>query len=126
MKNKYDLPVLRGEENDYGQYDYMINELPHPIAEWCCRWHTSRCDSCGKYRHLYFYQESWFYTLDGGDSIDHSECWICMFKDAIRMRRFKFKKKLKQVAYTMKYAFRSQRGQKIKMYKLMNGIMKEV
>ncbi len=47
-------------------------------------------------------------------------------KDAITMLLFKFKKKLKQVAYTMKYAFRAQRGQKIKTYKLINGLMKEV
>ena len=27
-------PVLQGPENDYGQYDYMIEEIPKDYARW--------------------------------------------------------------------------------------------
>ena len=29
MKNWWKNPVLHGEDNDYGQHDYLIEELPH-------------------------------------------------------------------------------------------------
>lgn len=32
MKNWWKNPVLQGEDNDYGQYDYLIEELPHDEA----------------------------------------------------------------------------------------------
>ena len=27
-------PVLQGPENDYGDYDYLIEELPHNSHKW--------------------------------------------------------------------------------------------
>ena len=33
MNNWWKSPVLQGEENDYGAYDYMIEEIPNNTRE---------------------------------------------------------------------------------------------
>ena len=32
MNDWWKAPVLQGDENDYGDYDYLIEELPHKKA----------------------------------------------------------------------------------------------
>lgn len=93
MKNWWKNPVLQGEDNDYGQYDYLIEELPHDEARW--EWLYRKCDSCGKYHRLNFYSNHYFYTYDGWDSFDYTDCWECRFKDKVWSIKNKIKKGIK-------------------------------
>lgn len=93
MKNWWKNPVLQGEDNDYGQYDYLIEELPHDEARW--EWLYRKCDSCGKYHRLNFYSNHYFYTYDGLDSFDYTDCWECRFKDKVWSIKNKIKKEIK-------------------------------
>jgi hypothetical protein len=93
MKNWWKNPVLQGEDNDYGQYDYLIEELPHDEARW--EWLYKKCDSCGKYHRLNFYSNHYFYTYDGWDSLDYTDCWECRFKDKVWSIKNKIKKEIK-------------------------------
>ena len=93
MKNWWKNPVLQGEDNDYGQYDYLIEELPHDEARW--EWLYKKCDSCGKYHRLNFYSNHYFYTYDGWDSFDYTDCWECRFKDKVWSIKNKIKKEIK-------------------------------
>lgn len=93
MKNWWKNPVLQGEDNDYGQYDYLIEELPHDEARW--EWLYIKCDSCGKYHRLNFYSNHYFYTYDGWDSFDYTDCWECRFKDKVWSIKNKIKKEIK-------------------------------
>lgn len=93
MKNWWKNPVLQGEDNDYGQYDYLIEELPHDEARW--EWLYRKCDSCGKYHRLNFYSNHYFYTYDGWDSFDYMDCWECRFKDKVWSIKNKIKKEIK-------------------------------
>ena len=93
MKNWWKNPVLQGEDNDYGQYDYLIEELPHDEANW--EWHYRKCDTCGKYHRLNFYSNHYFYTYDGWDSFDYADCWKCRFNDKVWSIKNKIKKEIK-------------------------------
>ena len=93
MNNWWKNPVLQGEDNDYGQYDYLIEELPHDEAKW--EWLYRKCDSCGKYHRLNFYSNHYFYTYDGWDSLDYMDCWECRFKDKVWSIKNKIKKEIK-------------------------------
>ena len=95
MKNWWKNPVLQGEDNDYGQYDYLIEELPHDEVRW--EWYYRKCDTCGKYHRLNFYSNYYFYTYDGWDSFDYADC------ADLRIRfgelRIKLKRKLKLISW---------------------------
>ena len=93
MKNWWKNPVLQGEDNDYGQYDYLIEELPHDEANW--EWYYRKCDTCGKYHRLNFYSNHYFYTYDGWDSFDYADCWKCRFNDKVWSIKNKIKKEIK-------------------------------
>ena len=92
MKNWWKNPVLQGEDNDYGQYDYLIEELPHDEARW--EWLYRKCDSCGKYHRLNFYSNHYFYTYDGWDSLDYTDCWKCRFEGKVWSIKNKIKKEI--------------------------------
>lgn len=92
MKNWWKNPVLQGEDNDYGQYDYFIEELPHDEARW--EWFYRKCDSCGKYHRLNFYSNHYFYTYDGWDSFDYTDCWKCRFENEVLSIKNKIKKEI--------------------------------
>lgn len=93
MNNWWKNHVLQGDDNDYGQYDYLIEELPHDEAKW--EWLYKKCDSCGKYHRLNFYSNHYFYTYDGWDSLDYMDCWECRFKDKAWSIKNKIKKEIK-------------------------------
>ena len=101
MNNWWKNPVLQGDDNDYGQYDYLIEELPHDEAKW--EWLYRKCDSCGKYHRLNFYSNHYFYTYDGWDSLDYMDCWECRFKDKVWSIKNKIKKEIKahQLAFSL-------------------------
>ena len=94
MNSWWKNPVLQGPENDYGDYDYLINELPESYVKWNLSKYTSKCDSCGKYRHLMLRSASYFHTLDGYDSMDYDECWVCRLKSNIHNVKWKIKHKV--------------------------------
>lgn len=80
--------------DDEGTYDYLVEELPNDTSKW--QWYYQKCDSCGKYHRLNFYNVHYFYCWDGWDSIDYTECWKCRLKSEICSIKSKFKKKIKQ------------------------------
>ena len=76
-------PILQGPENDYGDYDYLIEEIPRSSAKWelsKCKW---KCDDCHKERHLLFTMTDYFHTLDGYDCNSYNTCWKCLVKEKI-------------------------------------------
>lgn len=93
--NWWKAPILQGPENDYGDYDYLIEELPDDYAKWEYDKYTCHCDSCGKERHLVFYSVHHFHTLDGWDSFDYTTCWKCALKDKICMIKCKIGRNIK-------------------------------
>ena len=105
MNDWWKVPVLQGPENDYGEYDYLINELPKNKNEWRCYGkYKFRCDCCGKDHHILHVEESFFYTLDGYDSIAQHECVFCALKSYFRSLRYRIKRKIKNLKKHIKYA----------------------
>ena len=45
MSDWWKAPVLQGPENDYGEYDYLINQLPRNRNEWKRHSYKCKCDS---------------------------------------------------------------------------------
>jgi hypothetical protein len=97
MNEWWKNPVLQGPENDYGDYDYLIEELPQDYIKWEFSRYKSRCDSCGKKRHLLLRSAHYFYTLDGYDYMNYDECWVCRLKSKVWSIKHRFKKKIKIV-----------------------------
>ena len=97
MNNWWKSPVLQGPENDYGDYDYLIEEIPQDYAKWVLSRYKWRCDDCGKERHLIFRSVHWFRTWDGGDSMEYTECWKCRLKTKIYSIKWRFQKQIKIV-----------------------------
>lgn len=93
--NWWKSPVLQGPENDYGDYDYLIEEIPHDYVKWSFDRYASRCDSCGKERHLLLKSAHYFYTYDGYDYMSYDECWMCRLKGKIGSIKHKIKRKIK-------------------------------
>lgn len=84
MDNNYwKAPILQGPENEYGDYDYLIEEIPEDEAKWKLSKYAWKCDECGKESHLLFSATSYFYTLDGYDYMSYNTCWKCYLKDQI-------------------------------------------
>jgi len=93
MNDWWKSPVLAGPENDYGDYDYLIEELPQDVAKW--EWYDRKCDSCGKYHRLNFYSVHHFHTYDGWDSLDYTDCWVCRAKSKVWSIKNRIKKEFK-------------------------------
>lgn len=91
MNNWWKSPVLQGEENDYGQFDYLIEEIPQNSREWGT-W-GYKCSECGKWHKLNVVYTEYFYTLDGYDSLSTEVCWLCEMKSIIGKPFRKMKKK---------------------------------
>lgn len=103
MNDWWKAPVLQGEDNDYGQYDYLIEEIPQDYARWefdhKYKW---KCDDCGKDRRLRFCTAHYFYTLDGYDYMSWDTCWKCRLKDELRAIKYKVKCSIKSIIKTWK------------------------
>lgn len=91
----YKAPVLAGEENDYGDYDYLIEDIPDNTHEWVH--YECRCDECGKYRRHAIRDVAYFHTMDGYDYMDYTVCWRCVAKQKIYAAMKKFRKSVKKV-----------------------------
>lgn len=121
MTNWWKNPVLQGPENDYGDYDYLIEELPSDSVQWELGKYASRCNSCGKERRLLLRSKSYFYTLDGYDYMDYDECWVCHLKGKLWSIKNKIKKKIKIVISALELTCKSQTGS----FKYYYNIVKE-
>lgn len=88
--------MLQGPDNEYGEYDYLIEELPRNSVDWEFSKYKSRCDSCGKERHLLLRSAHYFYTLDGYDYMNYDECWVCRMKSKVWSIKHKIKKRIKK------------------------------
>ena len=95
MNDWWKNPVLQGPENDYGDYDYLIEEIPQDYAKWELSRYKSRCDSCGKERHLVFRSTSYFHTLDGYDYMSYTDCWVCRLENKVWSIKHRLKKRIK-------------------------------
>ena len=101
MGNWWRSPVLQGEENDYGDYDYLIEEVPESYR----RWEFSEIaweDDKGHSSHLRKVWCNYFRTMDGYDSVNGSDCWRCVLKDKINLIPHKLKRKVKAKKWKMK------------------------
>ena len=103
MNDWYRNPALQGPENDYGQYDYLVEDLPSDYVKWEYSKYVSKCDSCGKERRLLLKSAHYFYTLDGYDYMNYDECWVCRLKSKMYTIKYKIKKKIEVAkdAWTM-------------------------
>ena len=81
MNNWWKLPVLQGPENDYGDYDYLVTEVPSNTEIWS--WRVQKCEECKKERRLNINYADYFITMDGWDSFEYCECWKCYLKRKI-------------------------------------------
>lgn len=102
MENWWKSPVLQGPENEYGEYDYLVNELPKDEAYWDFNKDKYKCESCGKLSHLLFRTTHYFYCYDGYDSMSYDECWRCRIESNIRGKIYKIKKRIKNSIKTLK------------------------
>ena len=87
-------PILQGEENDYGDYDYLVEEIPDSYY----RWEFSKIaweDDKGHSSHLRKVWCNYFRTMDGYDSVDGSDCWRCVLKDTVNLIPRKVKRNIK-------------------------------
>lgn len=96
MKDWWKAPILQGPENDYGDYDYLVEELPQDYARWELDKYRWKCDTCGKDSFLRFVAEHYFYCWDGWDSMRYAECWKCRLKCRISDIKWKIKKDIKR------------------------------
>lgn len=104
MNDWWKAPVLQGEDNDYGQYDYMIEEIPENYMGWeFDREYKWACSDCHKESHLLFRAVQYFHTLDGYDSFDYSECWKCFLRNKIHCFKWKIQKNFKKQVETLKW-----------------------
>ena len=72
------LPILQGPENEYGDYDYLVNDLPADEQLVKTRMgYKCRCDGCGKEFKTLYVSTHYFYTIDGWDSLSNRECKKC-------------------------------------------------
>lgn len=128
MNKWWKAPVLQGPENDYGQYDYLIEELPEDYVKCEHSKYTCRCDSCGKERHLLLRSVHYFYTLDGYDYMDYNECWKCRLKSKVWSIKCKTKRFFSVLKLTFGYwRIARARGKKesfFGFYKFINAMHK--
>lgn len=93
LKEWWKAPILQGEENDYGIYDYFVEEIPESY----CRWEFSKIaweDDQGHPSHLRKVWCNYFRTMDGYDSCSGSDCWRCVLRDTIKLIPRRIKRKI--------------------------------
>ena len=115
MNNWWKSPVLQGEENDYGDYDYMIEEIPKNSREWST-WEY-KCSECGKWHKLNVVYTDYFYTLDGYDSLSTEVCWLCEMKSIIGKPLRKMKRKVNRAQRVVKETIELKRDMNNKSWK---------
>ena len=110
----YDDPRLEGGE--YGEYDFYLTERPQDKAGWEWSKYKWKCDDCGKYRHLAFESTTYFYTLDGYDSMNYRSCWKCMLKDKIHCFFWRKKLKMRWFITALKWCMEERSCKRFKLY----------
>ena len=104
------LPILQGPENDYGEYDYLVNDLPADEERVKTRMgYKCECEGCGKEFKTLYISTHYFYTMDGWDSISYRECKKCAKLDAISRIKRASAAVRKRIYYAFKYAIISRR-----------------
>ena len=123
MNDWWKNPVLQGPENDYGDYDYLIEEIPEDYAKWDLSKYRWKCDDCGKERHLRFCTAHYFHTLDGWDSISWSTCWKCCIKNRIFNFKWGIKYGINKRIRAFKSAVRLRKSNKDRSFKYWYDLM---
>ena len=100
MNNWWKSPVLQGPENDYGDYDYLIEEVPSNNTKWNLGY--KKCDYCGNEHKLNSVFTGYFRTIDGWDSTEECECWKCYLKRKITTPFKTLKRKIKKCIRAIK------------------------
>lgn len=120
-KIPYDIPATYGAE--YDEYDYFYTKVPSDTRKWST-W-GYKCSSCGKYHKLNMVYTSYFHTMDGYDSLDFEECWLCTIKNYIRKPIYKIKNQCKLIKKTLELKKEcKQKLHYIKCYRLAKAIYK--
>lgn len=94
-KDWWKAPILQGEDNDYGEFDCLLEDTPESY----CRWEFSKiawADDAGHESHLRKKWCNYFRTMDGYDSCSGSDCWRCVLKDTIYTTPRKIKRKTRE------------------------------
>lgn len=123
MNDWWKNPVLQGPENDYGDYDYLIEEIPQDYAKWKLSKYRWKCDDCGKERHLRFCTEHFFHTLDGWDSLYYATCWKCEVKGSVKHMLWKIKHGIKIRISAFKNAVRLRKAGNTRSFKYWYDLM---
>lgn len=123
MNDWWKNPVLQGPENDYGDYDYIIEEIPEDYAKWELSKYRWKCDDCGKEKHLRFCTAHHFHTLDGWDSLSWSTCWKCCIKNRIFNFKWGIKYGINKRIRTFKSAVRLRKNNKDRSFKYWYDLM---
>lgn len=126
MSDWWKNPVLQGPENDYGEYDYLIEELPQDYIKWDFSRYTCKCDSCGKERHFLLKSAHHFYTYDGYDYMSYDECWVCRLKSKIWSIKHRIKKKVKKEIQIAQDAWRYTRCSSVGNFRYWYKFAKEM
>ena len=104
------LPILQGPENDYGEFDYLVTDVPADEELVKTRMgYKHRCESCNKEFKTLYVSTHYFHTMDGWDSISYYECKKCAKLDAISRIKRASAAVRKRIYYAFKYAIISQR-----------------
>lgn len=111
-KDYWKAPVLQGEENDYGEYDFLIEDIPDNYSEWAMERAKYKCDCCGKYRHLLRESYAYFYTMDGYDYMAQYDCWACVVKGKLYVFKNKLMRKFNKWSESIKTAYELKKASK--------------
>ena len=126
MDKWWKAPVLQGPENDYGDYDYLIEELPDDYVKWELSKCACKCDSCGKERRLLLRSVHHFHTLDGYDYMDYNECWKCRLKGKIWSIKRRTIKRIKNEIDIIRCAWMLTQKSSAGSFKYYYGILKKI
>ena len=85
------LPILQGPEGDYGEFDYLITDIPEDYCNRRIKFEEKwPCECCKKYARVLYQSEYHFYTYDGWDSMSQMYCKKCAGLDLqSRIKRYK-------------------------------------
>lgn len=104
------LPILQGPENDYGEFDYLVTDIPADEDLVKTKMgYKRRCECCNKEFKTLYVSTHYFHTMDGWDSISYHECKKCAKLDAVSRIKRASAAVRKRIYYAFKYAIISRR-----------------
>ena len=109
-------PVISGPGSEYGQFDYLLKELPQNHSEWLR--YPCQCSDCRKDRRLAYHMTAYWRTIDGWDCDTCVTCWRCFLKEKFYKLPRRVWRKTKRYATAVWMAARSNSKRMLKFAKL--------